>query len=306
MREKRRQTKMREDQKCEVESGTGEQARIVIRERAVNGEGITIVGAEIVISIMIMINGMIESMREGEIGHTPMIQGATGGHAHGQWNDPGTMIATEKTPFPSAPDIDASPPYPSVVASMPYPAGYTVPKFIRFDERKRNAKEHVIRFVDSLGIDSGDLTLRPFENLNAYVRRFRKLSVDVQEPVTEDRLAKICVGGMQPTFKPHLVTHHFPDFSALYVAAWNLSETMETPSCPPRYQSSSRCRHLSSSHTVYAASRPSNRSCRNLTKCPKYIEPPLLLVTVAEAQAFLDAWVQDGKVVLPEVKKEHS
>ncbi|KAG5549581.1 hypothetical protein RHGRI_014788 [Rhododendron griersonianum] len=72
------------DQKSEVESGTGEQARIVIRERAVNGEGITIVGAEIVI------NGM----REGEMGHTPMIQGATGGHAHGQGNDPGTMFAT--------------------------------------------------------------------------------------------------------------------------------------------------------------------------------------------------------------------
>lgn len=82
------------DQKSEVESGTGEQARIVIRERAVNGEGITIVGAEIVIGIMIVINGMIESMREGEMGHTPMIQGATGGHAHGQGNDPGTMFAT--------------------------------------------------------------------------------------------------------------------------------------------------------------------------------------------------------------------
>lgn len=79
------------DQKSEVESGIGEQAWIVIRERAVNGDGITIVGAEIVIGGM---NHMIESMREGEIGHTPMIQGATGGHAHGQGNDSGTMIAT--------------------------------------------------------------------------------------------------------------------------------------------------------------------------------------------------------------------
>ncbi|KAF7143641.1 hypothetical protein RHSIM_Rhsim05G0130000 [Rhododendron simsii] len=85
---------MREDQKSEVESGTREQARIVIRERAVNGEGIAIVGAKIVIGIMIVINGMLESMREGEMGYTPMIQGATGGHAHGQGNDPGTMFAT--------------------------------------------------------------------------------------------------------------------------------------------------------------------------------------------------------------------
>ncbi|KAG5549585.1 hypothetical protein RHGRI_014792 [Rhododendron griersonianum] len=78
---------------------------------------------------------------------------------------------------------------------------------------------------------------------------------------------------------------------------------METPHRPPRYQSSSRREHPSSSHTVYAASRRSNRSRGNPPKCPMYIEPPPLLVTVAEAQAFLDAWVQDGKVVLPEFRK---
>ncbi|KAF7151919.1 hypothetical protein RHSIM_Rhsim02G0152000 [Rhododendron simsii] len=92
---------------------------------------------------------------------------------------------------------------------------------------------------------------------------------DVQEPISEDRLAKICVDGMQPTFKPHLVAHHFPDFSALYEAARNLNETVEPPLPPPRYQHSSCRRHPAS-----------------------------------EAQAFLDAWVQDGKVILLEARKE--
>ncbi|KAG5528471.1 hypothetical protein RHGRI_029231 [Rhododendron griersonianum] len=129
--------------------------------------------------------------------------------------------------------------------------------------------------------------------------------VDVQEPIAEDRLAKICVDGMQPAFKPHLVTHHFPDFSALYEAAWNLNETVEPPLPPPRYQHSSRGRHPGSRQTAYAASDPPPNQGRGYpAKRPKYNEPPPLPVTAAEAQAFLDAWVQDSKVVLPEARKE--
>ncbi|KAG5523151.1 hypothetical protein RHGRI_035089 [Rhododendron griersonianum] len=271
------------------------------------------------------------------------------------------LIQSEKQPLAFTPDADLCPPYPIAVANMPYPEGYTVPKFIRFDGRKGNAKEHVIRFVDSLGVHSGDrnlrlrefsksltdkayswyanlapnsilswedlvkkfyskffyvedrlttlqlmkVTQRPSEDLNAYVRRFRELSVDVQEPISEDRLAKICVDGMQPAFKPHLVTHHFPDFSALYEAARNLNETVEPPLPPPRYQHSSRGRHLGSRQTAYAASEPPpNQGWGYPAKRPKYNEPPPLPVTAAEAQAFLDAWVQDSKVVLPEARKE--
>ncbi|KAI8567934.1 hypothetical protein RHMOL_Rhmol02G0159700 [Rhododendron molle] len=142
-------------------------------------------------------------------------------------------------------------------------------------------------------------------DLNAYVRRFRELSVDVQEPISEDRLAKICVDGMQPAFKPHLATHHFPDFSALYEAARNLNETVEPPLPPPRYQHSPHGRHPGSRQTAYAASGPPpSRSRGYPAKRPKYNEPPPLPVTAAEAQAFLDAWVQDRKVSLPEARKE--
>ncbi|KAG5552799.1 hypothetical protein RHGRI_010787 [Rhododendron griersonianum] len=125
------------------------------------------------------------------------------------------------------------------------------------------------------------------------------------QPISEDRLAKICVDGIQPAFKPHLVTHHFPDFSALYEAAQNLNETVEPPLPPPRYQHSSRERHLGSRQTAYAASGPPpNRGREYPAKCPKYNEPPPPPVTAAEAQAFLDAWVQDGKVTLLEARKE--
>ncbi|KAF7130878.1 hypothetical protein RHSIM_Rhsim10G0096500 [Rhododendron simsii] len=49
-------------------------------------------------------------------------------------------------------------------------------------------------------------------------------------------------------------------------------------------------------HLIEARGYPAKRS--------KYNEPPPLPVTAAEAQAFLDAWVQDGKVTLPEARKE--
>ncbi|KAH7861632.1 hypothetical protein Vadar_028658 [Vaccinium darrowii] len=69
------------------------------------------------------------------------------------------LIQSEKNPFTSTPDIDLRPPYPFTITSLPYPEGYTVPKFVRFDGRIGNAKEHVTRFVDSLGIHSGDRNL---------------------------------------------------------------------------------------------------------------------------------------------------
>ncbi|KAF5944146.1 hypothetical protein HYC85_018223 [Camellia sinensis] len=91
---KGRPMKMREDQKSEAESMIGKRAGIETMEIAVKRGGTMIVGAEIVIGIMIVIMGMIESEIEKEIGPATMIQGVVGGHVHGQENVPGTMIAT--------------------------------------------------------------------------------------------------------------------------------------------------------------------------------------------------------------------
>ena len=47
---------------------------------------------------------------------------------------------------------------------MPYPTGYTVPKFIKFDRKQGNAKEQVVRFIETLGVHDSDhsLCLREF------------------------------------------------------------------------------------------------------------------------------------------------
>ncbi|XP_028079593.1 uncharacterized protein LOC114281339 [Camellia sinensis] len=47
---------------------------------------------------------------------------------------------------------------------MPYLAGYTIPKFVKFDGKQGNAREHVVRFIETLGVHGSDhsLHLREF------------------------------------------------------------------------------------------------------------------------------------------------
>ena len=65
-----------------------------------------------------------------------------------------------KRTLPSLPDPDVKPPYPIEMLSYPYPEGYTVPKFIKFDGKQGNAREHVVRFIETLGIHGSNHVLR--------------------------------------------------------------------------------------------------------------------------------------------------
>ena len=65
-----------------------------------------------------------------------------------------------KRTLPSLPDPDVKSPYPIEMLSYPYPEGYTVPKFIKFDGKQGNAREHVVRFIETLGIHGSNHILR--------------------------------------------------------------------------------------------------------------------------------------------------
>lgn len=69
-----------------------------------------------------------------------------------------------KKQLPSLPDLDVKPPYSQEILTMPYPTGYIVPKFIKFDGKQGNAREHVVRFIETLGVYGSDhfLGLREF------------------------------------------------------------------------------------------------------------------------------------------------
>ena len=52
------------------------------------------------------------------------------------------------------------PPYPREIQAKPYPKGYRPPAFRMYNGRSGSAREHVIQFIDDLGIFSHDLELR--------------------------------------------------------------------------------------------------------------------------------------------------
>ena len=60
---------------------------------------------------------------------------------------------------PTVPMLDTRPPYPLKLARLPYPEGYRSVHFARYDGKRGNSKEHVARFLDSLGIYREDETL---------------------------------------------------------------------------------------------------------------------------------------------------
>lgn len=41
----------------------------------------------------------------------------------------------------------------------PYPVGYTIPQFQKFDGRRGNTREHVVRFLDSIRAHANDVDL---------------------------------------------------------------------------------------------------------------------------------------------------
>ncbi|XP_028103260.1 uncharacterized protein LOC114302435 [Camellia sinensis] len=81
-----------------------------------------------------------------------------------------SLLQMNKGHIPTSAELNLRPPYPIHIASLPYPVGYTVPKFVCFDGRKGNAREHVSRFLDALGAHR--------EDRNLPIREFSKSLID--------------------------------------------------------------------------------------------------------------------------------
>lgn len=60
------------------------------------------------------------------------------------------------------------PPYPAVIATKPYLARHMIPNFQKSDGRKGNTKEHMARFIESMGpfTYNDELRLREFSVTN--------------------------------------------------------------------------------------------------------------------------------------------
>lgn len=70
------------------------------------------------------------------------------------------MFKKERDRATTAPKaMNLNPPYQEKVVEKDVPTHYKVPKFQKFDGRKGDTKEHVSRFLDSLGKYTKDLDL---------------------------------------------------------------------------------------------------------------------------------------------------
>ncbi|KAA8536872.1 hypothetical protein F0562_029350 [Nyssa sinensis] len=75
-------------------------------------------------------------------------------------------------------------------------------------------------------ISLAKVTQKPQEILISYVKRFRDYSLDCYEPITEEELVKLCIGGMAKEYRVHLVTAEIESFSKLMDKVSKTSEAM--------------------------------------------------------------------------------
>ncbi|GFZ08784.1 hypothetical protein Acr_20g0005920 [Actinidia rufa] len=223
----------------------------------------------------------------------------------------GGTVNEEGIPLSSASSFDLRPPYPLEKANIPYLEGACGPKFKSVSVSVPSWEDLVKMFHDKIfymeerptTLHLMRVTQRSSKDILHYVKCFREKDVDVQGPVGENQLVKMCFEGTQPQYKVHLVNHTFDDFSRLCTVARNLSETVRlTPQAPPplpKYNSWRQSPRRGA--TAYVAKGSSGNSWQNENK--KFDEPPPLPMTVKKAKVLLDAWVEDGKIFLPEVTK---
>ncbi|KAA8514974.1 hypothetical protein F0562_018239 [Nyssa sinensis] len=70
------------------------------------------------------------------------------------------------------------------------------------------------------------VTQKPQEILISYVKCFRDYSLDCYEPITEEELVNLCIGGMAKEYRVHLVTVEIESFSKLMEKVSKISEAM--------------------------------------------------------------------------------
>ncbi|XP_059650167.1 uncharacterized protein LOC132295922 [Cornus florida] len=207
------------------------------------------------------------------------------------------------------------------------PRGYLTPKFNKFDGRKGNPREHVVLFIEALGPFGNDHTLRLREfsktltdraykwyaNLesgslttwNQLATIFQSKFFQAEERVTtlsltkameyyetheEEALAKICIQGMQGSYRIHFINLKLPTFADLIEGA-----TQE------EYRGRRRPQ-------VAAVDEPNSKRNGRPARAPRTKNPdkapPPFPCTPEEVETILKKWIQHGDIRLPEVLHE--
>ncbi|XP_059669295.1 uncharacterized protein LOC132314449 [Cornus florida] len=283
---------------------------------------------------------------------------------HVQWSpyvtmaDLQTLLQNEKNVLMQ--EAAPEPPYAQSIALLPYPPGYLTPKFSKFDGRKGNPREHVVRFIEALGPFGNDHTLRlrefsktltdraykwyanlesgslttwsqlatifqskffqaeervttlsltkevqgPGEDLLSYVHRFHDRAMECYETHEEEALAKICIQGMQGSYRIHLINLKLLTFADLIEAFRNLASNLAIcaqGAAQEKYRGKRRPQ-------VSAADEPPGKKNARPSRAPRAKNPdeapPPFPCTPEEVETVIKKWIQHGDIRLPEVAHE--
>ncbi|KAJ1430385.1 hypothetical protein SESBI_07884 [Sesbania bispinosa] len=117
--------------------------------------------------------------------------------AEGERGTRATTYAAKQAQIPSSNVFDLEPPLADIVLTASYPCGYQPPAFQGFDGT-RSAKEHIMSFLDDLGIrrNNKNLPLKEFSKLlsgRAFTRyaKLRPYSIETWEDLATEFCGKL-------------------------------------------------------------------------------------------------------------------
>ena len=106
------------------------------------------------------------------------------------------LLKAERSKIPyGLTTIDLHPPYLMEIATKPHPRGYVSPAFRKYNGKVGNAKEHIIQFIDDLGIYAYDNELRLREFSKSLTERAYSWYASLQPSSIqswEDLVSQIC------------------------------------------------------------------------------------------------------------------
>ncbi|OMO94501.1 Ribosomal protein L46 [Corchorus capsularis] len=224
-------------------------------------------------------------------------------------------VLEQKNKTLSFSEFDLKLPYAASIAAKHYPKDYTSPKFKLFDGKTGDAREHVMKFVETLGVAGldDDLKLKEFsksltgkaytwfvnlksgEDVMDYIQRFRERVLDVHDAHNEKELVKVCIHGMFDEYRIHLENLPLDTFATLVEAARRTNSTIQ------RQKESYNKRNV---HVVQfrerdersGGNRPPKRSKKDFQGED---DAPPFPVSVERVRALLREWIRDGQINLP-------
>ena len=150
-------------------------------------------------------------------------------------------------------------------------------------------------------IDASDLfSLRQEynEKLEDYVQRFREKTLECRDTISEKNMIRACMNGMMDEYRIYIENHDIRDFAELIYKARNTGALVARLKRSTRADSSHSRGWKPPSKRTYEVAFAQGVKGKAMTRR----DPPEFPCGIEKVIALMEAWIQDGSLVLPEVR----